>query len=268
MDRSAPEGGYNFGNKRQYRRNVWATARRCCNAHDISQAQILLMPSIEGKEIEVAENNGFRQCNMHVVDQNPAIVAHLKRRYPHITTYGVDIVAALKRIAKAGIRLTVANFDFCSTAPKIKPIISEIARLPVFADYHYVFITCQRGRDRDIVILAKDVATRPKEFSHLAETVKKGAEKGFSARDTLRAETLFGALCVDEEWITRVLTGVRVYRSHSGHITMMYFGVWRIKYTEKRYQWWVARDKRKALEREEQKKKELIQSCIGNMTLH
>ena len=270
MNRSAPQGGYNFGNKRQYRRNIWATARSFTDPHERSQAQILLMPSIEGKEIEVAENNGFRQCNMHVVDKNPAIVAHLKRRYPHITTYGVDIVAAVKRIAKAGIRLKVANFDLCSTAEHVKPIVKEIAGLPAFSDYHLIFITCQRGRDHKIARLARYIAIHPEGGPNLKELIESGAKRGFSATDSLRFGTLFYALAGKKQWLISLCNppGIRMYKTSSGHLTMMYFGVGRDKYSEESSRWWNSLWKRKALTHKEKEKKELVQSCINNVSLN
>lgn len=115
MNRRAPETGYDFGNKRQYRRTVWARFREHCGTSR-AEAQCLLMPSIEGTEIDVAKANGFREENLHVVDKNPAIVAHLRRRYPRIHTYGVDLDQACLRMFKAGIYIDVANFDLCSNA--------------------------------------------------------------------------------------------------------------------------------------------------------
>lgn len=113
--RRAPKGGYDFPLKRDYRRRVWAQIRRLLKemGYPIAESHALLMPSLEGDEIEVALNAGFRECHLHIVDKNPAIVATLKRRYPKISTYGVTASAALRRISASGIKLRAANLDFC-----------------------------------------------------------------------------------------------------------------------------------------------------------
>jgi hypothetical protein len=114
VSRIAPKGGYDFARKRDYRRKVWATFRDRLKTDNIpvAESHALLMPSLEGAEIEVALNAGFREKNLHVVDMNPAIVATLKRRYPQVNTYGCSAGRAMGRIARSGVRLRCANFDF------------------------------------------------------------------------------------------------------------------------------------------------------------
>ena len=50
-DRRGPEAGYDFGNKRQYRRDIYAQVRRLFEGH-MSERTCAIMPSIEGAEIE------------------------------------------------------------------------------------------------------------------------------------------------------------------------------------------------------------------------
>jgi hypothetical protein len=127
--RKAPKGGYDFSRKRDYRRKVWASFREALKKPRLyasadgtvtkksvvlADAHALLMPSLEGDEIDVALNAGFREQNLHVVDMNPAIVATLKRSYPKINTYGCEVGRAVERIADAGFALSCANLDFCN----------------------------------------------------------------------------------------------------------------------------------------------------------
>jgi hypothetical protein len=114
VSRIAPKGGYDFARKRDYRRKVWATFRDGLKSDNIpvAESHALLMPSLEGAEIDVALNAGFREKNLHIVDLNPAIVATLKRRYPQVNSYGCSTGRAMGRIAKSGVRLRCANFDF------------------------------------------------------------------------------------------------------------------------------------------------------------
>ena len=152
MNRRAPEAGYNFGNKRQYRRNVWATFRGIVRETDglsVAETKCLLMPSAEGDEIDVALANGFRQPNLYVVDSNPAIVAHLKRRYPYVHTYGVDVALAAERIARSGVTLNVANLDL--TGCISKPLLETVERFVASGVLHQkslLGITVLRGRER------------------------------------------------------------------------------------------------------------------------
>jgi hypothetical protein len=133
--RIAPAGGYDFSRKRDYRRQVWATFRDRLKARRVSlaSAQALLMPSLEGDEIEVAMNAGFREANLHVVDMEPAVVATLKRRFPKINTYGVTASRAVERIRDAGVRLDCANFDFCSNASI--SMFSELTSVSIHGQY-------------------------------------------------------------------------------------------------------------------------------------
>lgn len=135
MPRIAPKGGYDFSKKRDYRRKVWATFRDRIkeSGNSVARSHALLMPSLEGDEIEVALNAGFREENLHIVDWEPAIVATLKRRYPKIHTYGVSVTRAFKRLAAEGIRLTCANLDFCG--PISRPFAHELLAVSMLGSY-------------------------------------------------------------------------------------------------------------------------------------
>lgn len=113
MNRSAPATGYNFEAKIAYRKRMWTLFRRL-QGRRADTSNVLFMPSIEGDEIGIAKSYGFQMFRMHIVDRNPAIVAHLKRRWPAVNTYGVDIVPAVKRAICATGRLDVLHLDFCS----------------------------------------------------------------------------------------------------------------------------------------------------------
>lgn len=144
--RRAPAGGYSFGAKRQYRREVWSLIRQLVVAP--REAHVLLMPSIEGDEIDVALSKGFRQNHLHVVDRNPAIVATIKRRYPLVNTYGADAHKALFRIEASGVRLAAANLDL--TGKLSDATATELVRCSLANAFHngaLVFVTLMRGRE-------------------------------------------------------------------------------------------------------------------------
>lgn len=145
MDRSAPAVGYKSNRKNLWRRQVWNVVTR---EAEVKKWSALLMPSIEGHEIDIATEKGFKQSQLHVVDRNPAIMAHIKRRYPRVTTYGVTVGRACERIAKQGIKLSFANLDFCGCLGK--PLISEmdiVRRSGALKDTAMVGVTMLRGRE-------------------------------------------------------------------------------------------------------------------------
>lgn len=146
MNRSAPADGYDTSPKRMYRRRCWNALTE--SMHDKPNAQALLMPSIEGDEVDVALSKGLREENLHLVDRNPAIVAHLKRRFPRAHTYGVELRRALARIRRAGVSLNIANIDGCSPVHLNVVGTCTIATANgVFAPKARVAISLLRGRE-------------------------------------------------------------------------------------------------------------------------
>lgn len=149
MKRRGPVVGYDTGPKRQYRRDVWATFRRAFGGQ-VADRHALLMPSIEGDEIEVALANGFRLPNLHVVDDNPAIVATLNRRYGNrLNTYGVSVGRAAERIARErGPIIEAANLDLCSqVSGALEDELAGFVRAGCLADDSVVAVTVLRGRE-------------------------------------------------------------------------------------------------------------------------
>lgn len=167
MNRSAPRAGYDFGRKRQYRRDVYALFKRHVRLLNtpVSVAKVLLMPSSEGDEIEVALAAGFRERNLFVVDRNRAIVAHLKRRWDGINTYGVDIADAAYRIAKEGHEVHAANIDLCGPVGDLMHrTVDLVFRSGVLAYRAAVCVTVLRGREQ----FDKVAGTSKDDIAHLA----------------------------------------------------------------------------------------------------
>lgn len=146
MNRRAPVGGYIGGRKQHYRRQLWKSFSDHCGTGR-SAAHALLMPSAEGTEITVAEQHGFRQDHLHIVDRNPAIVAHLKRRFPRVNTYGLELVRALDRMRKNGVILAIANFDLCGHIGSTFPQLKAISAMGVLRDDAMIAVTLLRGRE-------------------------------------------------------------------------------------------------------------------------
>lgn len=161
MSRSAPAGGYTRGNKKQYRRGVWAFARDYFGSWDLSSKRALLLPSTEGAEVEVAVAAGFREPNLVLCDENPAIVATLRRRFPRVTTRGVPLAEACRREAAAGRPLDVINADLCSPIGRV--LLTEldgIIQSGVLRPGGLLFITVLRGREVGIPVDSETLQLR------------------------------------------------------------------------------------------------------------
>jgi hypothetical protein len=222
MKRSAPAGGYDFGAKRHYRRNIWKAFKEHCSGR-LNEAQALLMPSAEGDEIDVALSKGFREANLHVVDKNAAIVAHLKRRYPRINTYGTTVALAAQRIADAGIALDVANLDLCSPlGDGLLAEVKAVAASGVFEpDGALLAVTMLRGREQGYA----NHAIRSAHILPMTFTGTDAARLVF-----LRTHALIVPSFEQPEAWTSGLVKYGIYRSIAGSQTMLW-SIFRVRST-------------------------------------
>lgn len=142
MIRSAPNVGYRGDRKNRWRREVWNAFTR----YSRGSGEVVLMPSIEGDEIEMAKDKGFVTSRMHIIDKNPAIVATLKRRYANINTYGVTVGRAFTD--RINVEIQCANLDFCGCLGK--PLLDELEQVytsNVWGEQSCVAVTMLRGRE-------------------------------------------------------------------------------------------------------------------------
>lgn len=153
-----PKSGYDFGNKRQYRRDVWGLYNRFINSmrskSDIlSKGEILLMPGPTGEELNILINKYKVSPRLiHIVDHNPAIVAVHSRKYPGVNAYGVSIDRALDRMLNKGTKLAFASFDFCSNVSlDVFHTMKKAASLDIWREgLSVITVTLMGGREVDI----------------------------------------------------------------------------------------------------------------------
>jgi hypothetical protein len=221
-DRSAPDGGYNFLEKNIYRRQIWNLARR---SGQTVRGDVLLMPSIEGFEIGTAAAVGVPMHRMHIVDRNPAIVATLKRTYPDVHTYGVDVGRACERIAQAGVRLTFANLDFCSNVPNLKDELARITSAGCWDPLSLLVVTMLRGRESAQAIRGIDRIARRLEdpgslLHHYIRSVNTGRGEILTPRD--KARLVVTKMCLMNERIWANPTRAGVYKSPESGQTLLW----------------------------------------------
>jgi hypothetical protein len=164
-------------------------------------ARVLILPSSEGMEIDVAKGHGIRESNIWICDRNAAIVATLKRRYPHVHTLGVEVLKAFERCEDRGITFHFMNLDLCGTLPMVEERAVHAWR--VMEPGSLLAVTWQKGRDRDVSLLSKAGLSRLRQLSDLLSwTAALCLNKRLSAwgcADLLRSEQ-YTLSVVPMEW--------------------------------------------------------------------
>lgn len=223
--RRAPSSGYDFGQKRQYRRSVWATFRRVLssNGRSVAGDQALLLPSSEASEIDVALANGFRERNLHVVDRNPAIIAHVKRRYPRVNSYGCSIGDIGERLVKKGVRLRCANLDLCSqVSTALCDEVGAFVRSGCMEErFAMLAVTTLRGREQRDFSDQINNALNVEAQSKLREFMRpKQAMASLSDNDVQRLLMLKYSATTNEQ--AAEIYRAEKYRSTAGNQTMLW----------------------------------------------
>ena len=216
--RIAPSDGYDFGNKRQYRRNIWNAFASFCGTH-AATAHAFLMPSSEGDEIDVALNAGFRESNLHLCDDNPAIVAHLKRRYPSAHGYG-------RRFDVAGSVITpqliaCANLDLTGTIDGAATDVRAFIRTGCMRHHAMIAVTALRGRERGSH-MQRACRYQRKPVIQVDRQSGRVTCEGLTSVDVARTLEAAAAVSFNTGYVAR-FRRLGKYRSTAGHQTMIWW---------------------------------------------
>jgi hypothetical protein len=163
----APDGGYVFGNKNQYRRQKWAFVERVLHV-PIKQRKVLLLETEEFNEVTLLLKRGYRAENLVLVNRgwdNAALKAWATRRLRE--TCGV--VCPLKGVAFVEAVRSVSGvhvFDFDSTGTTDSALETLRATVAAAPYRHVTVVTALGGRDSQsglmgrLFALQKQVLTR------------------------------------------------------------------------------------------------------------
>lgn len=184
---------YGTASKREWRTTFWASVRLASEDSDspinMPSVHVLMLPALNGNEVECALNSGIRAEHIHVVDKNPAVVATLKRRFPRINTYGVELDVAVQRMAKDGVRITVASLDLCSNiSQKTRTLLTSIFSADCWAPSRLlVGVTLLRGRENQAFMrtLRRHAVPNPRhdiETAHLSKILYQACRGGTDER--------------------------------------------------------------------------------------
>jgi hypothetical protein len=144
---------YDFGNKRQYRRDVWAFVDRNCNK-PIKERKVMYIDTKEGGETLFLLNKGYRPENLFVANNNPAQVAQLTKNLKRdckveVNTYGIDVGMAMCKVSDEGHYIDAYNLDYMCTVSNSE-LYDDLYMLGnyILKDKHIVIVNTLRGRER------------------------------------------------------------------------------------------------------------------------
>lgn len=171
VKRRAPKGGYDNESKQEYRENVWshlAPKVKPLLANN-ENARVLLLPSKEGLEIDVAIKHGINPKQIIAIDENPALLAHAqwKDKIPKENRFGCKVSKIGKKIDSNGWTLVGANLDFCNTFSE--ELINEINSFFKYTPIHDRFsfcVTMGKGRESKALYLLLQHIETPDIFEH------------------------------------------------------------------------------------------------------
>jgi len=152
IKRRAPKNGYDNNVKQAYREEVWNNISPLIldDLKKDKNAKVLLLPSKEGLEIDVAISAGINPNQIIAIDENPALLAHAKwkDKIPKENRFGCKVSKIGDKIIKKGWYLVAANLDFCNNFSD--ELINEFQQFidsKCYSDRFVVATTLMKGRE-------------------------------------------------------------------------------------------------------------------------
>lgn len=171
IERRAPKNGYDNDEKQKYRHDVWRVlSEKCLDRLSQSDAyKVLLLPSKEGIEIDVAMSYGIKPHQIVAIDENPALIAVSKwrKKHPEVKYFGKKVSEIGKVIQDKGWTLAAANLDFCNnfSAELIQEVNGFFEKTPVTKDFSF-FVTMAKGRESSALAMLLKKDGVPDAFIH------------------------------------------------------------------------------------------------------
>lgn len=145
--RTAPKAGYDTLAKAGYRRAVWDAVTLERGA---PRGKVLILPSSEGVEIDVALARGVQPEQLICVDRSAAVIAtsRWRKAHPSVRFHAADIASVGAKIAASGDTVEFANLDLCGQVSQetVDQIKSFLRACPLANEY-VISITVAKGRE-------------------------------------------------------------------------------------------------------------------------
>lgn len=143
---------YDFGNKRQYRRNIYAFANRYCDK-PIKERKVFYIDTKEGEETYFLLARGYRPENLYVANNNPAEVAQLTKNLKkdfgiRVNTYGIEAGMAFCKVSDQKVYIDIYNLDYTCTITN-RELEDDLYMLGahILSGKHIVCVNSLRGRE-------------------------------------------------------------------------------------------------------------------------
>lgn len=146
-----PRNHYTSNSKTANTAKIWDEVDRRLGYIARRYRRVLILDESGALETLFLLRRGYRPENIHVVNKNPAVVAHVSMRCeklgfrkPH--THGGDVSKILESLSTRGVALHAVHLDFCGNADraiilKISECVQHIATGTVLA------VTVERARE-------------------------------------------------------------------------------------------------------------------------
>lgn len=171
VKRRAPKNGYDNSTKSKYRHNVWKNLSEGAIPilNENENAKVLILPSKEGIEIDVAIKFGIKPEQIIAVDENPALLAHAKWKYkiPKENRFGCKVSKIGRKIKDNGWFLACANLDFCNQISEelVSETNSFLDTTPISDNFSF-FVTFMKGRESKALYLLLKQRNASNIFKH------------------------------------------------------------------------------------------------------
>ena len=171
VKRRAPKDGYDNPEKRKYRHEVWKrlSKKALPILEENENAKVLMLPSSEGLEIDVAMKFGIKRHQIIAIDENPALLAHADWKYkvPKSNRFGCKVSEIGEKIKNNGWVLAAANLDFCNNFSDelITEINSFFAQTPIVEKFSFS-VTMGKGRETKALLSLINYLDAPDIFMH------------------------------------------------------------------------------------------------------
>lgn len=147
---------YKNPRKADYRRQV---ARAIIGKRKARNLCGLMLTGPEGKEIPVWRRYGVHDSNMVLVDCKAECLANAQKRNQsrRAKAYNLTIGETIPALMRDGIRLNMANLDYCGYLSKSRLLeIHDFFGADIWRKGSRVCITYLKARDHDALALAKE----------------------------------------------------------------------------------------------------------------
>lgn len=170
LKRRSPKNGYDNEQKNIYRHDVWEIlSKECKRALMDSRAKVLMLPSKEGIEIDVAISYGIEPNQIIAIDENPALIAvsDWRKKHPEVKYFGCKVSEVHKKIKQKNWYLAAANLDFCNnfSTELIHEVNTFLKYVPRTKDFSF-FVTFGKGREGSALLMLLKELEAPDCFEH------------------------------------------------------------------------------------------------------